>query len=323
MAKENKKKHNQSLKHTKGKSGDTPFYQNVKRGNPKAKAKAVQRDFDPEERKTQRRNDRMDRDRAARPDPNAPVRLNRFIAQAGVCSRREAETLISGGKIKVNGEVTTDLATKVIPHKDTVELRGKKLTPQNFVYYLYNKPKNMITTMSDPLGRRTVLEAIEKASHQRVYPVGRLDRNTTGLLLLTNDGDLAKQLTHPSFEVTKIYKVRLNKTVAPEHLQALRDGIELEDGMAKVDAVNYVEGIEGSEVGVEIHIGRNRIVRRMFEHFGYSVEALDRVMIGHITKAALPRGKWRKLTDKEVGFLKMMVGKKDPNKIDKKNKARD
>ncbi len=316
MAKQpNRKKNNPKHKKKTSKGGglDEPFYQGVprKRNSPKVQAKQQRRKVDPEEKKEVHRQERDPKRRATGLRPDEAIRLNRFIAQAGVCSRREADTLISTGKIKVNGEVITDMSTRVVPERDKVEYRGRILTPQNFVYFLFNKPKNMITTMSDPLGRKTVLQAIENISKQRVYPVGRLDRNTTGLLLLTNDGELAKQLTHPSYEVKKIYKIRLNRLVEEEHLEDLRRGIVLEDGPAKVDRVDWVDGIPGKEVGLEIHSGRNRIVRRMFEHFGYQVEALDRVMIGHLDKKGLPRGKWRKLSDKEIGFLKMMAGRKE------------
>ncbi|RMG55741.1 MAG: rRNA pseudouridine synthase, partial [Bacteroidetes bacterium] len=190
--------------------------------------------------------------------------------------------------------------------QDRVEYRGRVLEARKFVYILLNKPKNMITTMADPKGRRIVLEAIERATQERVFPVGRLDRNTTGLLLLTNDGDLAKKLTHPSHRIKKLYHVRLDKPVAEEDLQQLLAGVELEDGPAKVDKIDYVFGKGPEEVGVEVHIGRNRIVRRLFEHLGYQVEALDRTMIGSLDKRNLPRGKWRHLTPKEVGFLKML-----------------
>ncbi len=239
-------------------------------------------------------------------DPVEPVRLNRFLAQCGIASRRECDALISSGKIKVNGQVVTELGTRIVPQKDQVAYRGEVLQAQNFVYILFNKPKNLITTTSDPLGRKTVLDAIEKATQQRVFPVGRLDRNTTGLLLLTNDGQLAEKLTHPSYRVRKIYRVRLDKPIPGEDMQRLLDGIQLEDGPAKVDKIDYADGKGPDEVGVEIHIGRNRIVRRMFEALGYQVVALDRISIAHLTKKNLPRGKWRQLTDKEIGFLKMM-----------------
>ena len=313
MDKHPKKKQQQKKPTDQPKQGE-PFWQVVQRQKQNRKAKAKNRakvvpkgSAPVEPRFANTQPERQWKKRVPdRPDPSAPVRLNRFVAQAGVCSRREADELIARGSIKVNGKVVKELGIKVLPKQDRVEYAGKVLTPQNFTYILLNKPKNMITTMSDPLGRRTVLQPIERATQQRVYPVGRLDRNTTGLLLLTNDGDLAKKLTHPSYRIKKLYKVRLNRPVTEAHLAALSQGIELEDGPAQVDAIEYVQGSDGYEVGVEIHIGRNRIVRRMFEHFGYQVEALDRIMLGHLTKKALPRGKWRKLTEKEVGFLKMM-----------------
>lgn len=237
---------------------------------------------------------------------NEPMRLNRFIARAGICSRRNADDLIAAGKISVNGEVVTEMGVKVVPANDVVEYDGKRLTPQNYVYILLNKPKNMLTTMSDPLGRRIVLDAIYNATQERVFPVGRLDRNTTGLLLLTNDGEMTSKMTHPSHKVRKIYNVRLDKPMYEDDMQKLIDGVELEDGLAQVDKIDYVYGREPNNVGVEIHIGKNRIVRRMFEHLGYYVVALDRVMIGPLTKKNLPRGKWRELTDQEIGWLKML-----------------
>lgn len=240
-------------------------------------------------------------------DPHKePIRLNRFIARSGISSRREADELIAKGKIKVNGKVCTELGRKVRIGKDKVEYNDMELNPQRLVYILLNKPKNMITTMQDPLGRKIVLDAIYKATQERVFPVGRLDRNTTGLLLLTNDGDLTEKLTHPSQGISKLYKVRLNRTFEPEDLNALRNGIELDDGPVVIDKIDYVEDMPKTYVGVEIHIGRNRIVRRMFEHLGYQVMSLDRVMLGPLTKRNLPRGKWRKLTDREIGWLKMM-----------------
>ena len=245
-------------------------------------------------------------ERPERPDPEAPVRLNRFIGQAGICSRREADALITRGEIKVNGSVVTALGTKIVPGRDRVEYQGRLLTARTYVYILLNKPKNMITTMADPKGRRIVLEAIERATQERVFPVGRLDRNTTGLLLLTNDGDLAKKLTHPSHRIKKLYHVRLDKPVTEEDMQQLLTGVTLDDGPAKVDKIDYVAGRGPEEVGVEVHIGRNRIVRRLFEHLGYQVEALDRTLLGPLDKRNLPRGKWRHLTPKEVAFMKML-----------------
>ncbi|MEL6670921.1 MAG: pseudouridine synthase [Bacteroidota bacterium] len=233
--------------------------------------------------------------------------MNKFLAQAGVCSRREADQLIAAGEVKVNGKIVTELGTKVVPREDKVVFRGKLLQAEQYVYFLLNKPKNMITTTKDPEGRKTVIDLVGPSTDARIFPVGRLDRNTTGLLLLTNDGALAEKLTHPSYRIRKLYHVRLNKDVPQEDLEALMNGVALEDGLAKADLIDYVVGKGANEVGIEIHSGRNRIVRRMFEHLGYRVDGLDRVAIGHhLTKKRLPRGKWRPLTDKEVGFLKMV-----------------
>ncbi|MDX1907375.1 MAG: pseudouridine synthase [Bacteroidia bacterium] len=242
----------------------------------------------------------------APPDPTQPVRLNRFIGQAGVCSRRDADKLISNGEITVNGAVVTELGLKIVPQRDVVAYKGKVLTAQTLVYILLNKPRNMITTTDDPRGRKIVLDTIERVTQQRVFPVGRLDRNTTGLLLLTNDGELTERLTHPSYQIRKVYYVRLDKPFAEADMQQLVTGVQLEDGLAQVDKIDYVEGKDASEVGVEIHSGRNRIVRRMFEHLGYEVIGLDRVLLGFLTKKNLPRGTWRLLSDREVSFLKMM-----------------
>jgi 23S rRNA pseudouridine2605 synthase len=239
-------------------------------------------------------------------DLEGPIRLNRFIALSGVCSRREADELIAKGQVTVNGEVVTELGVKVTKGKDVVVCNGKELSINTFVYLLMNKPKNMISTTEDDMGRQTVMDLVHKYTSVRIYPVGRLDRNTTGLLLFTNDGALAKKLMHPSHEVQKIYHARLDKPVNEDHLAALRVGIELEDGFAQANEIEYVDGGGRFEVGLRIHIGRNRIVRRMFEHFGYEVESLDRVQFGPLTKIGLPRGKCRLLDPSEVGFLKMM-----------------
>lgn len=239
-------------------------------------------------------------------DDREPMRLNRFIAKAGICSRREADALIAEGKIKVNGKVTREMGLKVQVGVDVVEYQGKELAPQGKVYILLNKPKNMITTTSDERGRATVLDAIERATKERVYPVGRLDRNTTGLLLLTNDGQLTKKLTHPSHEVVKLYKATLDKPLEEEHRKQLLEGIRLEDGHAIADAVDYPDPEKPEVVSITVHIGRNRVVRRMFSHLGYEVTALDRTMLGPLTKKNLPRGKWRELNLKEVAWLKML-----------------
>ncbi|MEM6763417.1 MAG: pseudouridine synthase [Bacteroidota bacterium] len=234
------------------------------------------------------------------------IRLNRFIAHAGIASRREADELIKAGLIKVNGAVVTTLGTKVQPAVDKVFFRDQEIQPESHIYLLFNKPKNVISTSKDPRGRRTIIGIIQPHISQRVFPVGRLDRNTTGLILLTNDGELAKKLTHPSYNVRKLYHVTLDKDVPEDHLMELLKGVELEDGLAKADKIDYVTGAANNEIGIEIHMGKNRIVRRMFEHFGYQIMGLDRVAIGHLTKKNLPRGRWRELNRKEVDFLKMI-----------------
>lgn len=230
------------------------------------------------------------------------IRLNRYISNAGVCSRREADKLIAEGKIKVNKEVVAELGFQVKPG-DKVYYEGKLLRREQLNYVLLNKPKDYITTMDDPQGRKTVMELVKSAGSERIYPVGRLDRNTTGLLLFTNDGDLAKKLSHPSYQIKKIYQVDLDKPITAEDLEKIREGLILEDGKADVDEVAVLSK-DKSILGIEIHIGKNRIVRRIFEHLGYEVIRLDRVMYGTLTKKDLPRGKWRKLDEKEILMLK-------------------
>lgn len=228
--------------------------------------------------------------------------LNKFLAHGGICSRREAATLVKEGKVTVNGKVELQPGYKIQPG-DTVEYNGKAVTSKkNLVYILLNKPKNYITTTDDPQERRTVMDLVEDATKERVYPVGRLDRNTTGLLLLTNDGELAQKLSHPKYNIKKIYHVVLNKPLAKEHFDQITKGFDLEDGAVSIDALAYLE--KKREIGIEIHSGRNRIVRRIFEHFGYEVDKLDRVMYAGLTKKNIPRAKWRMLTDKEVINLK-------------------
>ncbi len=231
------------------------------------------------------------------------LRLNRFIAMSGVCSRREADELIKAGKVKVNGEVVTEMGVTVSPDA-SVEYDGKMLKAEKKVYVLLNKPKDTVTTTDDPEGRRTVMDIVAGASPERIYPVGRLDRNTTGILLLTNDGDMAEKLMHPRYEVRKIYHVFLDKNISEPDLEALVNGVELEDGPANADEVSYVDPRDRKQVGIVIHSGRNRIVRRMFESLGYNVERLDRVLYGGLTKLNVPRGHWRYLTDEEVNRLK-------------------
>lgn len=234
------------------------------------------------------------------------VRLNRFIANSGLCSRREADNLIGRGLIRVNGKVVTEMGTKV-KAEDQVEYKDKRLYQEKLQYVLLNKPKDIITTMDDPEGRKTVFDLTRKACKERILPVGRLDRNTTGLLLLTNDGHLADKLTHPSSEIWKIYEVHLDNPVSKSDLMRITQGIELEDGWINADAVAWVRPEQDKRVvGVEIHSGRNRIVRRIFEHMGYQVKKLDRTQFAALTKKDLPRGRWRFLTPKEVSYLKMI-----------------
>ena len=237
-------------------------------------------------------------------DPNAEIRLNKFMANAGICSRREADEYIAAGKVKVNGEVVTELGVK-ITGSDIVEYDDKVVTPERKCYVLLNKPKDCVTTSDDPNGRLTVLDLVKNACKERIYPVGRLDRNTTGVLLLTNDGDLASKLTHPKFVKKKIYHVWTDKDISEEDMQRIADGIELEDGEIHADAISYVSETDRNQAGIEIHSGRNRIVRRIFEHLGYRVTKLDRVYFAGLTKKNLPRGRWRYLTQEEVNFLRM------------------
>jgi len=232
------------------------------------------------------------------------MRLNKYIAHSGVCSRRKAAELVKDGLIKVNGQKETNPAYEV-QKSDVVIYKGKKIRPERkLVYILMNKPKNVVTTTSDEKARKTVMDIVQSKVKERIYPVGRLDRNTTGLLLLTNDGDLAKKLTHPSHGVKKRYHVVLDKVVPEKHLKAIKTGLRLEDGLAIVDDIDWIIDSDNSEVGIEIHIGKNRIVRRIFESLGYTVEKLDRVYYGGLTKKDLPRGWFRPLKTKEIVMLK-------------------
>lgn len=233
------------------------------------------------------------------------IRLNKYVANAGVCSRREADVYIAAGSVTVNGKTVSEMGYKV-KKTDDVRFDGRRLNPEKKEYVLLNKPKNFITTTRDEKGRRTVMELVSSASNNRLYPVGRLDRNTTGLLMFTNDGDLAKKLTHPKHMVRKIYHVHLEKNVSIADLRKIRDGLELEDGKVQVDEVDYVTGASKKEVGIEIHSGKNRIVRRIFEHLDYEVSRLDRVVFAGLTKKDLPRGHWRYLTEQEVINLGMI-----------------
>lgn len=232
------------------------------------------------------------------------IRLNKYVANSGLCSRREADEMIQNGLISVNGVVITQLGTRVNPN-DEICHKGKALDAERKVYILLNKPKDYVTTVEDPHAKRTVMELIDGACEERVYPVGRLDRNSTGVLLLTNDGEMTKRLTHPSFLKKKIYYVELDKKVSEEDMEKVRQGVEVDGEMLTVDAVDYTEDSDGTEVGVEIHTGQNRVVRRIFESLFYRVVKLDRVYFAGLTKKNLPRGKWRFLTQKEINMIKM------------------
>ena len=237
-------------------------------------------------------------------DPNEPLRLNKFLANAGVCSRREADEFIQAGVVKVNGEVVTELGTKVL-RSDEVMFHDQPVTMEKKVYVLLNKPKDYVTTSDDPQQRKTVMDLVKNACPERIYPVGRLDRNTTGVLLLTNDGDLASKLTHPKFLKKKIYHVHLDKAVTAHDMQQIAEGVQLEDGEIKADAIEYASDTDKKQVGIEIHSGKNRIVRRIFESMGYKVTKLDRVQFAGLTKKNVKRGDWRYLTEEEVDRLRM------------------
>ena len=232
--------------------------------------------------------------------------LNKFLAHAGIASRRDAAEIVRIGKVSVNGQVITEPGFKV-SEKDDVRAQGQKLSARKqLVYILLNKPKDHITTVEDPQGRRTVMDLVKKATPERVYPVGRLDRNTTGVLLLTNDGDLAQKLSHPRYEIRKIYEVTLDKPMVKKDFEAMQNGITLEDGFIQPDALAFADAKDHSVIGIEIHSGKNRIVRRMFEKLGYDVRNLDRVMYANLTKKNVERGKWRFLVEKEIRLLKFM-----------------
>lgn len=235
---------------------------------------------------------------------NEQIRLNRYIASSGICSRRDADELITRGVVEVNGVKTTEMGTQVNPG-DIVRVNGKVIKNERKVYILLNKPKDTLTTTDDPEGRRTVLDLVQNATGERIFPVGRLDRNTTGVLLLTNDGELASKLTHPKYKVKKIYEVRTAQNITEEMMTTMVRGIELEDGMMQLDAISFIDPSSKKDVSVEIHSGKNRIVRRMFEHLGLEIVKLDRVYFAGLTKKTLARGKWRFMTPKEVGWLKM------------------
>ena len=237
-------------------------------------------------------------------DPNEPIRLNKFLANAGVCSRREADEFITAGVVSVNGEVVTELGTK-IKRGDEVKFHDQTVSIERKIYVLLNKPKDTVTTSDDPQARRTVMDLVKGACNERIYPVGRLDRNTTGVLLLTNDGDLASKLTHPKYLKKKIYHVHLDKNLTKADMEQIAAGIQLEDGEIHADAISYTDDFKKDQVGIEIHSGKNRIVRRIFESLGYKVIKLDRVFFAGLTKKGLRRGDWRYLSEAEVNYLRM------------------
>jgi 23S rRNA pseudouridine2605 synthase len=236
----------------------------------------------------------------------AAMPLNKYLAHCGVCSRRDAVALVAEGKVKVNGVVAKEPGYKVLPADEVVYNNKKVFITKNLVYILINKPKDYITTTDDPQGRKTVLQLIQKATDERVYPIGRLDRNTSGVLLLTNDGDLTQKLSHPSYKIKKVYEVKLDKILTKAHFEKILSGLVLEDGPVQVDSLAYADSKDKSIIGIEIHSGRNRIVRRIFESLGYDVKGLDRVMYAGLTKKNVERGKWRYLSEKEIRLLKYM-----------------
>lgn len=256
--------------------------------------------------KPQKRNTSSGRPMKRSAAENDLIRLNKYIANAGVCSRREADKLIKAGAVRVNDKVITTLGTKV-RRNDKVQLGDQTLSTEKPVYLLLNKPKDHITTTDDPFERKTVMNLVRNACKERIYPVGRLDRNTTGLLLFTNDGELAKKLMHPKHRIKKVYHVVLNKALTKNDMIKIINGIKLEDGIAEVDKIAYAHpGDDKKQIGIELHSGKNRIIRRIFEHLGYDIIKLDRVLYAGLTKKDLPRGKWRFLTRQEVNILKRL-----------------
>ncbi len=260
------------------------------------------------ERKPQRPQRKRIGKPAAKPEKEELIRLNKYIANSGVCARREADELIKNGHISVNGSKVTDMGVKV-KQTDTVMYNGKTLAPGKKVYILLNKPKGYVTTVKDPHAEFTVLDLVRDATSERIYPVGRLDKNTTGVLMLTNDGDLAGKLTHPSFGAKKVYHIFTDKALTKNDMETIVNGVELEDGIVSVDAISFPEPDDHTQAGLEIHSGQNRVVRRIFEKLGYRVRKLDRVSFAGLTKKNLQRGHWRHLTDQEVSMLKRGIYK--------------
>ena len=286
--------------------GDRPYrprFNNGGEGRPQGFARPQRRtgDYDPNAKYSKKKQIEYKEQFV---DPNEPIRLNKFLANAGVCSRREADEFITAGVVSVNGEVVTELGTK-IKRSDVVKFHDEPVSIERKVYVLLNKPKDCVTTSDDPQARLTVMDLVKGACNERIYPVGRLDRNTTGVLLLTNDGDLASKLTHPKFLKKKIYHVYLDKNLTKADMDQIAAGIQLEDGEIHADAISYADENKRDQVGIEIHSGKNRIVRRIFESLGYKVVKLDRVFFAGLTKKGLRRGEWRYLTEQEVNVLRM------------------
>ncbi|MFM6952865.1 MAG: pseudouridine synthase [Bacteroidota bacterium] len=283
-------------------SDSTQDFQEVQKtyGIPKAEKADTPKGFKGSKREFNRVSNNLEK--GAEHAKSNEIRLNRYIANSGICSRREADELILQGLVRVNGEVVNELGTKVKPH-DNVKVEDRKVIPEKPVYIIMNKPKGYITTTDDPEGRKTVMDLIDLPGKERIYPIGRLDRNTTGVLLLTNDGEMTQKLMHPSFEIKKVYRATLDRKPSKEHMLQLVEGVELEDGMMAFEQCGFVEEGKETVLGIEIKSGRNRIVRRMFEHFGYEVTALDRVLLGEFDKVKLGRGKWRFLTEKEMNYV--------------------
>jgi 23S rRNA pseudouridine2605 synthase len=302
---------NEGSRHAKKKKhGD--FSKFIKTGpakSPRASKKTHQKALEARDKKKlkpEKQESRPNKFKPAKKKAEEGIRLNRYIANAGICSRREADELITAGVIKINGETASQLGTKVFPG-DKVQYDGRTISSERHVYLLLNKPKGFITTTDDPYERKTVMSLVENACKERIYPVGRLDRDTTGLLLFTNDGELAKKLTHPKHGIKKLYHVQLDKALSTSDLMSISEGTLLEDGMVKPDTIAWDKGEEDKKsIGIELHSGKNRIVRRIFEHYGYKVVRLDRVSFAGLSKKDLPRGNWRFLKKHEISFLKML-----------------
>ncbi len=281
---------------------------NSSRGRQEGKRKpqsTTKKRFDNRNKFSKREEDKPKQNQTKTSSESDGIRLNKYISNSGICSRREADVYIASGSASVNGKTITEMGYKV-KLTDEVRFDGSLISPEKKRYVLLNKPKNFITTMDDDRGRKTVMELVGNASKERIYPVGRLDRNTTGLLLFTNDGEIAKKLTHPKYNIEKIYHASLDKKLSNSDLNKIAEGFILDERRVLVDEISYIINQPKSEVGVKIHSGRNRIVRRIFEHFNYSVAKLDRVIFAGLTKKDLPRGHWRHLTEMEVNNLKML-----------------